>query len=282
MKITDKFLNQGGRDEQQDACAIFKNLDSILLVLGDGMGGHSGGKVASESLISEAKYVYSKQKGIIKNPKKLFQEIVNGTVLALKEYRRENNNSDPHTTCVLALIQNNRVYIGHIGDSRAYLFIDKEFVVRSRDHSVVQMLLNEGEITEEEMATHPDQNRLLRSISSRKEVKITFKEYKLPLNKSNAILLCSDGLWEQISIEEMQKQLFNKPLNSALRDMVMVAKKRGGKDGDNISVVSFVKKVSFSSLLNNSDYILSIKKILISIIAILAIIVGILYYIKYV
>jgi len=277
--MTDKLLNPGGRDEQQDACDIFTKPDSILLVLGDGMGGHSGGQVASETLIAEAEHAYNRQQ-IIKNPKEFFQGIIDGTMSALIQYKKENPYSDPHTTCVLALIQNNKLFVGHIGDSRMYLFINKKFQIRSRDHSVVQMLLNEGEITEEEMATHPDQNKLLKSISARKKVKITFKEYDLPVDKHNAVLICSDGFWEQISVEKMESQLFKRPLGKALNTMVNTAKIQGGSDGDNISVVTYIQKGSKLALLRDPQYISKLKNIFILVIVTLLLVAGAVFYLK--
>jgi len=276
-KMIDNNIHIGGRDEQQDACKNLENKSSKFLILGDGMGGHSGGQVASETLIAEAEYAYKKYKGTIPNPEEFFQSIIDGTILALVEYQKENPKSDPHTTCVLALIQNNKLYVGHIGDSRMYLFINKKFEKRSRDHSVVQMLFNEGEITEEEMATHPDQNKLLKSISTRKKVKITFKEYELPPEKSNAVLICSDGFWEQVSTDEMQNQLFKKPLEKALKTMVNEAQVRGGEEGDNISVVAYVQKGSLLSLFHN---ISKLQNILITVIMILLILGGTIYYFK--
>lgn len=271
--MVDYLLNIGGRDEQQDSCEYFNNRHSTLLVLGDGMGGHRGGQAASETLIAESKYAYVRQKGTIKNPKEFFQSIIDGTVMGLKQYIKENPDSDPHTTCVLALIQNNKLYVGHIGDSRMYLFVDKKFQIRSRDHSVVQMLLNEGEITEDEMATHPDQNKLLKSVSARKDSKITFKEYNLPADKTNAVLLCSDGFWEQLSTDEMQGQLFKKKdIKKALETMVEGARRRGGEDGDNISVVAYVKKGSKLALLFDNQYILKLTKVLMAIIDVLLIV----------
>lgn len=279
--MVDFVLNIGGRDEQQDSCEYFNNRYSTLLVLGDGMGGHRGGQTASETLITEAEYAYTQHKGIIRNPKDFFQSIIDGTIKGLKQYIDDNPDSDPHTTCVLALIQNNKLYVGHIGDSRMYLFVDKKFQIRSRDHSVVQMLLNEGEITEDEMATHPDQNKLLKSISARKDVKITFKEYDLPADKTNAVLLCSDGFWEQISTDEMKDQLFKKKdITQALEIMVEGAKRRGGEDGDNISVVAYVKKGSKLALLSDNQYILKLTKILMAIIAVLLIVVLTIYAFK--
>lgn len=275
--MIDNDIHIGGRDEQQDACKNLENKSSKFLILGDGMGGHSGGQVASETLIAEAEYAYKKYKDTIPNPEEFFQSIIDGTISALVEYQKENPESDPHTTCVLALIQNNKLYVGHIGDSRMYLFTNKKFEKRSRDHSVVQMLFNEGEITEEEMATHPDQNKLLKSISTRKKVKVTFKEYELPAEKSNAVLICSDGFWEQVSTDEMQNQLFKRPLEKALKTMVNEAKVRGGEEGDNISVVAYVQKGSVLSLFHN---ISKLQNILIRVIISLLILGGTIYYFK--
>ncbi len=230
----------GGRDEQQDSCIALHNNFSILLVLGDGMGGHKGGSLASKTLIEQAKNVYNRYGSHkIEYPQAFFQEIVDSTQKELKKLIGIDPSIDPHTTCVLALIQDGKLHTGHIGDSRMYFFADEKFIRRSKDHSVVQMLLNEGEITEDQMATHPDQNKLLKSISAEKEVKVTYKVDDLYRSTDNVVLICSDGFWEQISPVEMQKYIFASSLKSALTTMVKSAKVRGGSKGDNISVVAY-------------------------------------------
>jgi serine/threonine protein phosphatase PrpC len=119
---TSYLLNIGAREQQQDSCNIFKNDYSTFLVIGDGMGGHKGGAVASQTLVQEAKELYSSIKEKIENPQEFFGLIVNNTILSLKKYAVEHPDTDPQTTCVLALIQDEKVYCGHIGDSRLYIF----------------------------------------------------------------------------------------------------------------------------------------------------------------
>ncbi len=236
-------LDIGGREEQQDSCIVLKNRFSTFLIVADGMGGHSGGALASKTLIKQAQKLYKNYSNyLIEYPKKFFQEIVDLTQQELKKAVEQDPSIDPHTTCVMVLVQEGKLHTGHIGDSRMYLFINKKFKKRSKDHSVVQMLLNEGEITEEEMATHPDQNKLLKSIGYKKDVTVTYKTDDFPKNKDNAVLVCSDGFWEQISVNEMEKELFKKPLDKALENMVKRAKQRGGKRGDNISVAAYIQK----------------------------------------
>jgi serine/threonine protein phosphatase PrpC len=267
---TNYQLNIGAREEQQDSCTILENKHSTFLILADGMGGHDGGTIASKTLVDEASKLYKHQNEIINNVEVFFQEIVSNTIKSLKQQLELNNKIDPHTTCIFALVQNNILYHGHIGDSRLYLFEDKEFIKRTRDHSVPQMLLNMEEITEEEMAAHPDQNKLFRSIGTKKDVKVAFGQRALKNNV--VVLICSDGFWEYISTDEMIKYLYTKPLNKAHKIMIDLALKRGGSGGDNISVATCI---------NNSDQkekaiIKTMKKLLVFVVLIF--IIGLLFY----
>lgn len=232
----EKKLDIGDREEQQDNCDVFVKDHQVLMVLGDGMGGHKGGAIASELLVREAGMAFlSKLK-----PKLLMETIVQNTIEQMKLKKENDPNINPHTTCVMALINGKKLYFGHIGDSRLYYFKDSKFVKRTKDHSVVQMLVNMGEIEEHEMATHPDQNKLLKSLGTEKDVEITYAEESLDLSKNFAVLICSDGFWEYVSPKEMQEYLFTMDLDKALKVMVGIAKKRGGEGGDNISVAAYM------------------------------------------
>jgi serine/threonine protein phosphatase PrpC len=224
----------GAREEQQDAVDIYDGGDYQLLLLADGMGGHKGGEFAGKTFVSVAKKII-KQAMPEKNKKEMFQNIVEETTKAIKKHILENENSDPHTTGVIVLIENGTLYSGHIGDSRVYLFCDENLTYRSKDHSVTQMLFDLGEISEEEMATHPDQNKLLKSIGSEKTYKISYKEQKLPSGDC-ALLVCSDGLWEYVKQEEMAEFIYTKTPKRALELMLKQARRFGGDKGDNISV----------------------------------------------
>ena len=230
------LLNIGAREEQQDSCIILENNYSVFLVLADGMGGHHGGAMASQALIREASNIYNNKNEVIQNIEEFFQDIVNNTIQKLNDKIKEDKNLDPHTTCVFALIQNDMLYYGYIGDSRLYFFENNKFVKRTKDHSVTQMLLNMGEISEDEIATHPDQNKLLKSIGVNKDIKITFD--KISLKDNFTVLICSDGFWEYISTDEMEKYLFSMNINKAYKTMINLALQRGGKNGDNISIAT--------------------------------------------
>jgi serine/threonine protein phosphatase PrpC len=102
------------------------------------------------------------------------------------------------------------------------------------------------EITEDEMATHPDQNKLLKSIGTKKDVKITFAT--TDLKEDFVILVCSDGFWEYVSSDEMREYLYSMSLEKAHKTMIDLALQRGGDSGDNISVATCTHSKEFSTM----------------------------------
>jgi protein phosphatase len=235
MKIINHLYKKdiGGREEQQDSVNILQNEKTILMALADGMGGHSGGRKASELFVTTAEEHFKSRR--YKEEKEFFNNIISDTVSKIEAYAKEQN-QDPHTTATLALIVDNQVHFTNVGDSRVYIFDKDALLIRTRDHSIPEMLLQMGEIEEHEMATHPDQNKLTKSLGSNLEVKATQYSYELKKGSDHAILLCSDGFWEYVKEDEMRYFLFNFELEKALNSMIALAKKRGGERGDNISV----------------------------------------------
>lgn len=253
----EKSINIGKRNEQQDSLDFFQDSVKSLLVVADGMGGHKGGEMASSTIIEESKKHFETFKDIkIEDVEEFFQTIVENTTQSLKQkVEAHEGYIDPHTTVAFALIQEHSVFVGNIGDSRVYIFEDGEFKQRSKDHSVVEYLFDIGRIREKDMATHPDQNKLLRSINAKESSEISF--FKRELKDENfAVLVCSDGFWEGVSKEEMIKNLFSKKeLKISLDEMVSIALKNGGERCDNISVVACVSLKNFvpKSMLSKID-----------------------------
>ena len=158
----------------------------------------------------------------------------------LELQRQEQNCYGMKTTLTALLIGKKDVQCGHIGDSRVYWFWHKKLMGRTLDHSVPQMLVNIGEIEEEEIRSHPDRNRLLRVMGSEWETPQYQYSEKIPLKKGQAFLLCSDGFWELITEKMMVRFLRRADSVDEWLDTMMeyVEEKGREKNMDNYSAIA--------------------------------------------
>ena len=194
----------GDRTDNQDRAAIVVAEDAALMLVFDGMGGHSDGAKAAETGLRIV------QDAFMESPLPVFDplgflygalahahdEVVKiGMDLAV-DFR-------PRATCAICLIQEGGSYWGHIGDSRIYQMREGKLVTRSRDHSHVEVLIQEGAITEEEAQDHPMRNFVECCIGGDAPVpdmSITAKRSLIP---GDVLLACSDGLWSGLSDTDM-------------------------------------------------------------------------------
>lgn len=230
--------HQGDRDEQQDNGIVLRSKDDqrILCVIADGMGGHSGGRKASACVISAAKDIWQQTaEGQYKPPEKMLHNIVQQAYKRMKACEEQENIS-PRSTCVLLFIDGQQAHYCHVGDSRLYHFHQQKLFARTKDHSVVQMLVDMGEVSEAEMGTHVDQGRLLKWIGGKESPQATFATVELAAG--DQFLLCSDGLWEYVTVAQMERALqAQKEVKRVANHFIQVARKVGRGQGDNISLI---------------------------------------------
>src|SRR5690606_14507544 len=216
----------GGRDEPQDRLEILSGRNGrCLLVLADGLGGHRGGAQAAAAVVEAARALWPRQQAAPEPAADFLR------ALCAEAHRRiaalaGDGDESPHSTCVLLHLDAREAHWAHVGDSRLYHFRNGTLVERSRDHSVVQLLVDLGRIAEADMATHPDQNRLTQSLGAG-----TAPEPSLgsaAAAPGDAFLLCSDGLWESVSTDDMAAAVAGGALESAVRRLVARAVERGG------------------------------------------------------
>lgn len=227
----------GGREEQQDRVGFFHSRDgtACLLLVADGMGGHRGGSLAAQTLLEIAETKWDSCGGAPKDPKQFLENLCQDAHQEINLRGREQG-LDPRSTVVALIVQESSACWVHVGDSRLYLFRGQELRVRTRDHSLVQELVEAGQIAEEDMATHPDQNKLLRSIGGEYPPETTHGSTSL--RPTDPLLLCSDGFWEQITAEEMAVALAARNLDESLNHLADLAVRRGGPSGDNVAVAA--------------------------------------------
>ena len=144
------------------------------------------------------------------------------------------------TTCTTLVVIGKSVYYAHVGDSRAYMQKGDLIMQITEDHTYVQELVNSGDITMEEAATHPKRNILTNAMGTKPDLRIDTGICKLKFEDNDRLLLCSDGLYDYLNDKELNEILQNGGLKTAAEIMVQQAKDRGGHD--NITVVIAEKK----------------------------------------
>jgi serine/threonine protein phosphatase PrpC len=196
-----ELTHPGGRKYNEDA--VLSHVDEAgtsVWVVCDGVGGHQHGDVASKKA-TEAFVAHFKTKpdATAENLK----EAVLAAQNAILEEKEGDESTGMRTTLVAAIIADGKLLIAHIGDSRAYVIRDGDILHQTQDHSVVAALLAGGEITYPELRTHPDRNRITRALGKSEECNPAITPEPLELMKGDAILLCSDGLWEYVYEPEL-------------------------------------------------------------------------------
>ncbi len=234
------FSNVGGRRVNEDSVGVFSNGERRCYVLCDGLGGHGMGDVASSLVVSVFEERFAAAQDVTDF---IGQTLTAAQERLLCEQAARNAKRKMKTTAVAIVMDERNAYIGHIGDSRGYVFGRNRVKMRTLDHSIPQMLVLSHEIKECDIRNHPDRNTLLRVMGIEWDEAMYELADPIPLKKCQAFLLCSDGFWELIDENEMCAQL--KRASSAeqwLSGMVETVQKNGeGRDMDNYSAIAIWK-----------------------------------------
>ena len=225
----------GDRKEQQDRVALFAAPNApgyMMAVVADGMGGKSGGALAAEQVIRTAKALFD-DFFPESDVKVLLETIVieAHTVIKLAGVSAE---KEPHSTFVALVITPQKEAIwAHAGDSRLYRFSGPNFIEKTKDHSYVEKLVDEGKISAEEAKSHRMSNILVNVIGSTSTAPyISYGTYK-GLKASDSFLLCSDGLWHYFSDAELSAAVAANTPRQASELLIRKARERAHDHGDN-------------------------------------------------
>jgi PPM family protein phosphatase len=194
----------GDREDNQDRVAIVKAERAALLLVLDGMGGHSDGSRAAETALKSLEHAFSKQSHPVFDPlgfmhmalSRAHDEVVRLGYEQTLETR-------PRATVVVCLVQEGTAYFGHIGDSRIYHLRNYAILERTRDHSHVELLLREGKITEADIPGHPMRNFVECCLGGDMAVPEMTISGRIRLQPGDVLLLCSDGIWSGLKDEDI-------------------------------------------------------------------------------
>lgn len=223
---------QGGRHEQQDCWGIFQPLDrrGLLVAVADGMGGHLDGALGARTIIETAQE-------FVQTPPPLLRADPAAALNQLCQQMHDeiNRQSDSaRSTIIMVWLHRYRAYWLNVGDSRLYHFRNGLRLMRTRDHSAVQLLMDLGEINEAQMATHPAQNRLYRCLGGEDRPKPDQGQFAI--QPGDLLALCSDGIWEHITEAELWSATLAQGPAVAARLLAEQAVRRGGLEADNATL----------------------------------------------
>ncbi len=222
-----------------------KELDAVYAIVADGMGGHQAGEVASALAIQEISRLinqsFSADMEAADIKELLGHAVKQANRLIYEKSQTEDNCQGMGTTLTLCLVRDDKAFIAHVGDSRAYLLRQEALHQITLDHSLVQELLRNGQITKEEADCHPQKNVITRALGSDTGVEIDL--YEFTICPDDMLLLCTDGLSNMLSDERLTELLLEGRGSSAARlteQLVAVANELGGYD--NITAVLLTKE----------------------------------------
>ncbi len=230
------------RSHNEDSVNIVEN-DSgeVLVVVADGMGGHKAGEVASSLAVNELSRRFSELSSIGSKEEAVvwLKEIIDEVNIKILKYAEEHvDASGLGTTCVCTIVTKDFLLFGNIGDSSGYVYKKGKLYKVTKDHTLVNILLESGELTESAAKMHPQKNVLMKALGVAEKIEMDIFDVERDVD---GIFLCSDGLTNMMTVEQMEKILNDKELEleEQVGKMIMKANMRGGTDNITIACLRF-------------------------------------------
>ncbi len=216
-------------------------LHGTLYIVADGVGGADAGEVASQYASERTLYHYLQSTQFDTRGARLIEAMQSANTDLRRLAVERDDSRRMATTMVAAVIQDDRAYIGNVGDSRAYLWRGGAISQVTRDQSLVARLVEEGALTAEEALRYPYKNVILYSLGSEKRPPIDL--FEVELEPGDHLLLCSDGLTRHVSDEEIARIMAGEEPGAAVETMVRLARQRGGEDNITVAIIQYGPRV---------------------------------------
>jgi PPM family protein phosphatase len=230
--------HKGDREYQQDQLILLSHPRAkgcVLVVVADGMGGLSGGRKASDQVMLTAHQLFERYDPVNDDPREALKQLATEahTVIRLTAISAE---EEPHSTIAAFLLNpGGGCDWMHSGDSRIYHFRGNKLIKRTLDHSYVQMLVDRGEIKEEQARKHPKSNVLMSCLGSTTNL-ISTTHHIPQMRAGDTLMACTDGLWHYFTDEEFGNVLNSLKPREATEFLIEKARARAHGSGDNLSL----------------------------------------------
>lgn len=204
-------------------------------IIADGMGGHKCGEVASKQAVDSVCKHLLESNWENEDISGLLKEIIVSVNNELYQFSiQDESTQGMGTTLIVTVLKNNRLYIGHVGDSRVYLVRDNNIQKITWDHSFIEELVKNGSITKDEAVNHPKKNMITRAVGYENDLQVD--TYEIEVFENDRVLLCTDGLTNMLTEDEIMQIITNiENPQEACDTLVQNANNKGGED--NITVI---------------------------------------------
>ncbi|MGM9835027.1 MAG: Stp1/IreP family PP2C-type Ser/Thr phosphatase [Bacilli bacterium] len=237
------YLTDAGkvRDHNEDSVTILKNAsDEYLLIVADGMGGHRAGEVASSMVVTHMGKRFSEISSIGSKLDAVnwMNDNINEINNEILDYTKKNPESvGMGTTVVMALLTSSYLIFGNIGDSSGFVMKNGKLHKVTKDHTLVNLLVAAGDLTEEEAKYHPKKNVLMKALGASEKAELDIFDVDMSVE---TILLCSDGLTNMLTKEQIEKVLTDEELDIEDKVIKLIRKTNARGGTDNVSVAYLV------------------------------------------
>ena len=242
-EATDPGLDPNKR-VNEDACRQVDTALGPLFIVCDGMGGHAGGKQASEIAVNSIAESFSSLTAT-SEPRDSLKSAIETAAHKVYDFGGSKDQAHrPGCTCVAMLLHRGRAVVAHVGDSRCYGIRGDQIYHLTRDHSVVQQMLDNGLISRQQAVGHPDANKITRALGMTRDVAVELREEPVELFVDDVFVLCTDGLTDMardvdIMLTTNQYMSSDGP-QRASDELVALANRRGGNDNITVQLVKIL------------------------------------------
>ncbi len=233
-----QISRKGGREKNEDRMGYCYTSESAVFLLADGMGGHPEGEVAAQLALQAISSLFQQEaRPRLADVPAFLSEALLSAHRKILRYAMDSAALDtPRTTIVVAVLQDGKLSWTHCGDSRMYLVRESGLVTRTKDHSLIEQSLHRPDGNGAK-PVH-SRNALFSCLGSPTKPIFSLAG-PLPLRHDDRVMLCSDGLWTSVSEDEIVYELSQKPVETAVPDLVEKALRKGGETSDNVTCIAF-------------------------------------------
>ena len=239
MKYLHLSLSKIGlkRLDNEDAVGVFEIDGGILAILCDGLGGNKAGEVASQLTIDTVRNVFSDMDDADILGKIKFA-IIESNKIIINNSKSDSDLKGMATTAEVLFLKDDNAYWGHIGDSRIYQLKNKNLKQLTKDHSLVQKLVDEGYLTMKEAESHPNKNIIMRALGDSETIEVDLSKQKINPGDNIKFFICTDGVTAVLNDDELQNILLENNLDVISSTLTSLIEERGAPDNFSYIIIS--------------------------------------------